>query len=300
MLDYQANKPSAELFYITHDPLNFRHLCTTLNLILEPTNLRFRRIQKRDSDSAILSNRKLNIVVSVGSLATPFSTSRGNPSLNTPHADDLRLLADLEHCESSVTVSISPGPMPFGDEIGDDQFDELSPLIAQIVVNHLMNMNPAKAVYWQATDQIMRPKHFLNMINGQKTQHRPKDAPCAFAHQSKCTKQALPSFVGPNLIDGTDAPNFELTGHLARRFETAKSGPKAAFLVSAATLLIAPIAGMLLLMYNFMGGARLKQTAALAILAAALTLAGDLLSTNHDITQNVTSKPIPNAETASL
>lgn len=315
-----TTRMTATLLYTCHEPLNFKHLATTLNLILEPAKLKFRVIHERPGQAAVLSCRKLHVSITANEapLASDDFLKTLALQLNLDMQQTLR--TKLENHKNTVEVTVGSGPLPHGPDGGDTSSAALLPLLAQMVVNHLLNMNPAEAVYWGATDQLMSPRSFLDMINAPLAEH-PRDAgnpspkgPTEHppAHTSTISEQTrskqtdgphvqhLPSFIAPNLAETNELPKFELTDHLARRLETTKAGPKAAFIVSAATLFIAPIAGMLLLMYNFMGGARLKQTAVLAILAAAVTLTTDLLSVDQDLAQNIKSVPASIAKTAKL
>jgi|GEM_PF-6410861 len=106
-----------------------------------------------------------------------------------------------------------------------------------------------------------------------------------------------PTMITPHLINGAprDAADerFELSDHIKRRLSMARAGPKAAFIVSMATMPVAPLIGVLLLIYNFMGGARLRQTALLACLTALLTLTSEL-ATQSDANAIVNGAPEQN------
>lgn len=295
---------SAAVLYQDHDPLNFRHLATTLNLILEPANLKFRVIHEHAGKTAVLSCRKLHVAISANDACMSsddlHQTIRSHSDkLLTP---DLRRKVD-EH-RRTIEITVGCGPLPHGPLLNDPKAGRLLPLLAQMVVNHLLNMNPGDAVYWGPTDQFMTPRAFLAMINaptpqtpsgpGNPDMLPPQQVPGATKQPEnpnivyrQATKTASrmqsdpdrdhPSFLRAYLNDGPPQSSSELSGLIKHRFITSKNGPKAAFVVSIATMFVAPIIGTLLLIYNFMGGARLRQTALLAGLSAGVTLISELV-----------------------
>jgi|GEM_PF-5822422 len=163
MSEYQIAPLTAALLYKRHDPFNFKHLATTLNLILEPTEIRFRVIHERPGATAVLSCPNLHILLNA------TASDSGSPFLNTSenaHALPNPLKRRVETHKRILTISIGIGPLP-QTSVGDDtSAADLLPLIGQMVVNHLLNMNPAEAVYWGGTGRLMTPKEFLDMING--------------------------------------------------------------------------------------------------------------------------------------
>lgn len=304
MSEHTAPKLAAALLYTQHDPLNFKHLATLLNLILEPAKIRFRVIHERPGRAAVLSCRKLHIALEAQSAAetSAFLADATNAS-SLPEPLRTKLKAHAR----TIVLSVGTGPLPHGAPHDDRSAANLLPLVGQMVVNHLLNMHPADAVYWGETNKLMSPKAFLAEINGPlegapepaKIEHpkppRPPRTPKVTAKdrdllrhevlekkrreaasRTPASTRLYPSMIATQMIPDETGSDFELSGHLRRRFETAKDGPKAAFVLSAATMIVAPLIGVLLLVYNFMGGARLRQTALLACLTAVVTLAAEL------------------------
>ena len=195
------------------------------------------------------------------------------------------------------------GPLPHSAEDDDRSAANLVPLLGQMVVNHMLNMNPTEALYWGDTDKVMTAKAFLDLIHApmpemdviatppapKRQPARPVLAPMAVdkdeiiekrkqkaVSRAPATAQLHPSMIHAHLISDDAEEEIELTDHIRQRFEGVKDGPKAAFIVSFATMLVAPLIGVLLVIFNFMGGARLRQTAALAMVTALVTLAAEL------------------------
>ncbi len=335
MTAYHTQTLTAALLYSAHDPLNFKHLATTLNMILEPAKIKFRVIHERPGQAAVLSCRKLHVAISANN-APQASDQLKNALLahkDAPYADTLRnkITGHLR----SIEVSVGSGPLPHSIDAGEPKDSSLLSLLAQMVVNHLLNMNPADAIYWQANDQFMSPRSFLAMINApvparpstQRPQPARNNAPkeanpivsARFDSYARPTPNVLrreiikerennvtpltdhslnnakpnqpdstaptpghlsPSFInghmdGPMVGEETPQTSIELSNQLRSHYNTALKGPKGPFVLSVATMLVAPIVGALLVVYNFSGGARIRQTAAFAVVAAAVSLVAE-------------------------
>jgi len=281
MIANDTTHMTAALLYPRHEPLNFKHLATTLNLILEPAKLKFRVIHERPGKAAVLSCRKLHISIIAN--------------------------------EASLA--------------SDDFQKTLGQLMEQGVSETLLNKI-------EMHNKIMTPREFLAMINAPVAQApedqepkgpgqmdaEPKTAPIPPAPTARPTPNTLrrtkitpredlpenastslnhlrPSIIEAHLEEAGSESHFELSAHILERFSISRDGPKAAFVVSVATMLVAPIIGILLLIYNFMGGARLRQTAAFACMAAAVTLAAELVGKDSaNATASVAPPVIENAQ----
>ncbi len=317
------------LLYREHDPLNFKHLATTLNLILQPTGLCFRIIHECPGKSAVLSCRKLHVAISTNEAALISDDMR--IALQSLRAKPMK--ANLEQkfdaYQKAIEITVGTGAFPYGPQPTDPDAEELVPFLAQIVVNHLLNINPAEVVYWSGTNSLMSPKDFLRLINSDDDMPPPpppssggtgrpeivslvdRDPRHSGLRREKQDEQdqrrlrevaprpkQAPTFLANHLEASQPAHENDLIAHLRTRLEVAAEGPKTAFMVSAATLFVAPIIGILLLMYNFMAGAHLRRTAMVASIAAAVTFASDILDNRGEATASV--PVVSSSQTAQL
>ena len=334
MIANDTTHMTAALLYPRHEPLNFKHLATTLNLILEPAKLKFRVIHERPGKAAVLSCRKLHISIIANEASLASDDFQKTLGQLMEQGVSETLLNKIEMHTNTVEVSVGSGPLPHGPACDDPSATALLPLIAQMVANHLLNMNPADAIYWGETNKIMTPREFLAMINAPMAQApedqepkgpgqmdaEPKTAPIPPTPTERPAPNTLrrtkitpredlpenastslnhlrPSIIEAHLEEAGSESHFELSAHILERFSISRDGPKAAFVVSVATMLVAPIIGILLLIYNFMGGARLRQTAAFACMAAAVTLAAELVGKDSaNATASVAPPVIENAQ----
>lgn len=329
LLQTAPSEVRAALLYRDHDPLNFKHLATTLNLILQPTGLCFRIIHECPDKSAVLSCRKLHVAISANDAGLISDDMRH--ALQNLRAKPMRPVLEqkFDTHRKAIEITVGTGAFPHGPQPNDPDAEELVPFLAQIVVNHLLNINPADVVYWSGTHSLMSPKEFLRLINSDDDTPPPPTPPSDRGGRPEIVSivdrdprhnglrrdqqdgldnirpraidpapKQLPSFLTHHLDTDDVANDSNLFAHLRSRVEVAAEGPKTAFLVSLATLFVAPIIGVLLLIYNFMAGAHLRRTAMVASIAAAVTMATDFL---ENAGPETASAPTPTpTETAQL
>jgi len=143
MSAYQTKNLTAALLYQTHDPLNFKHLATTLNLILEPAKIKFRVIHERPGQAAVLSCRKLHVAISANDAA--HASEHLKTALQAPINSTVEhsLATKIKSHRRNIEIAVGAGPLPHSLDKGDLGDDSLLPLLGQMVVNHILNMNPA-------------------------------------------------------------------------------------------------------------------------------------------------------------
>ena len=71
------------------------------------------------------------------------------------------ILSKIAGHKHTIEVSVGSGPMPHGPASEDPTTINLIPLLAQMVVNHLLNMNPANAIYWGSDRPNHEPESFF-------------------------------------------------------------------------------------------------------------------------------------------
>lgn len=176
MLHLKTTPLTAALLYPSHNVLDFKHLSTTLNLILEPTNIKFRLIHEKPDHMAILSSESLHLVIS--QQASPLIL----PAYQRALQSQMSLLETpylLNRCaghSNTITLSVGAGPVPLSVE-NSKESDEMQTLVAQMAINYILNQLPADAVYWAGSNQIMSPKGFLECLNDPVSEPSPPRAP---------------------------------------------------------------------------------------------------------------------------
>lgn len=327
MSEYNDAALTAALLYREHDPLNFKHLALTLNLILQPAELRFRVIHEKPGQKAVLSCRQLHVSINTRNASQGVDDVQRILEAQTNRGMSHSLREKIEDHRVAIEIAVGTGPLPHDEKSDDPQSEALVPLVAQMVTNHLMNSNPADVVYWGETDTVMTPKEFLALINGpaedeyvapppppssgisagpstdglaERMRRRSNTQPMktgGSSGQSGTVQRVAPSILMGN-IAGSPPPNASIIDLLKDRFETARKGPKGAFVVSLGTMLFAPAIGALLFVFNFLAGSKFKPTALLALMTAATVLSANLLSKPVD--QSASVAPTENSDTANL
>lgn len=241
---------TAALLYREHNPVNFRHLAITLNLILETANLRFRVIHQKSGQAAVLSCRQLHISINTNVADQASGDFQRMLSAHTHRGMSYSMQQLIETHKFSIEISVGTGPLPNSDEPIEGSRRDLVPLLAQMVTNHLMNTNPADVVYWGATNSVMTPKEFLALINGPDFDDiKPPRPPSGGNVSGGIAKQPNPQ---PHQALGE-----RQTGILKWALQMLDRRRAGTRVLNVATMIVAPIVGICLFVYNLAAGARL-------------------------------------------
>lgn len=169
MLDFRIDTAAADILCHEHSPVEMRMLSQVVNLIIQPTGIKFRLIQNVPGARAILSSETVHVAISFATKPLQTSAFDRTAVLQNDIAGDTDLEKLVAEHQQTVSIRVGNGPVPSSVRASGFDFPiveaDLKLLILETATNHLVNCHPQSAVFWQPTGRIMRAKAFLDALN---------------------------------------------------------------------------------------------------------------------------------------